>query len=960
MKNLILGVAASCGAVMFGADSFKLVEDGGNAATIVLAQDAEQSSRLSAAELTNYVFKATGRSIEVMAGMRPTASNSPIVYMGTLERFPVAVPDDVRARLGSMKQTEAAWIGVRDGALWFVGREEVAELYAVYHFLESELGVRWFQAPVPEDSGEYVPKRNEIALAPFSLFREPAFSVRRLDHCGAAPRPIPVRGMTTAVRNGFQVLPPYGGQVEFDKTDDFFAARIPKRMQPLGGGHLTFVGPMPGDKTFDEHPEFFALVDGKREKGGHHMSQYCISNPEVRRRTAEYVISKLRKSGGKGQFLFGQVDTPHGYCHCENCMALDGPNERANGGKSRTTRFVKTVNDIAAQIWREWPAADLRMWAYLDYRELPDGVVPDRRLKLYFCPHGRCYGHALDDPTCLRNAEMFKLLQGWQKLLSDIYVYEYLTATPNIYSCGEAREARDIRLYRDIGLIGWKNEAAFTGSRFLKSNRDGDNRFPSNWQWLYLSGKLLWNPDLDVNTVLDDVESRYYGKAYPAMKKYQALRRKLWNEHPNHLGYPTGDQRRAALLDRAGAKERLLEFLDEAEKMAAGDTVTLFRIGRDRRWLNDFWIKENDAVKARRGLTMHVPKRCGKIVLDGDGGDAAWGGAVVVDSFRTMGKGKDGDVMPSALATTASMLYDEDSLYFLIDAKEPAPGRMKAETGPNANVWDDDSIEIFLFPPAIENRSYHIAVNSKGTVWGANHPGGRVANAFGVEAAVKVLCDRYVVELRIPAKNVAPVAKGAAWNVLIGRNRKICDEHTPYVNRGRSAHFSLDGIGYHDTLSYRPMEFDGAYLRNGAFTELGEKGLPKSWGFPAGCGGIDKTPQGVAVRLLKGQRMQQTMWHGELRQVMKPRRLKFSIRAAGTGTLSVVFFRYNDTTDRNAPHGYRRKQIQPSGNGGKFELSADVKMFEGDYEVPADEWCSIGLIAVDGEALVYGVSVEPL
>ena len=951
----LLALAASASCRIKAAAPFVLA-DRDAMAEVVLPDGAEASTILAAIEFTNHVSRATGRNLPVRIGGEDGGTGQ--VVIGTLNTLP-RVPDGVRERLLAMKQPEAAWTGISEGRLWFVGREEVAELYAVYHFLEKELGVRWFLAPVAEDPGDFVPKAARLEIAPFSLFREPAFAIRRLDHCGAAPRPLPADSMATAVRNGFQVLPPYGAPVEFDKAGDFFAARVPRRMQSLGGGHLTFVGPMPGDKTFDEHPEFFALVDGKREKGGHHMSQYCISNPEVRRRTAEYVIEKLRKSGGKGQFLFGQVDTPHGYCHCGNCMALDGPNERANGGKSRTTRFVKTVNDIAARVWQEWPDADLRMWAYLDYRELPDGVMPDRRLKLYFCPHGRCYGHAFDDRTCLRNAELFKLLKEWQKLLPEVYVYEYLTATPYVYSCGEAREAHDIRLYRDMGLIGWKNEAAFSGSRFIKQTQQKKDQFPSNWQWLYLSGKLLWNPDLDVDAVLDDVESKYYGVAYPAMKEYQVLRRKLWNEHPNHLGYPTGDQRRAALLDRAGSRDRLLALLDDAERLASDDAIALFRVRQDRRWLAEYWIKENDAVKARRSLTLHVPRRREAITIDGEGGEAAWGGAVVTDEFREMGKERSGAALPSSLATAAAMLYDDDNLYFLIDVKEPSPDRMKAETGPNANVWDDDSVEIFLFPPAIENRSYHLAVNSKGAVWGANHPGGRVANAFGAESAVKVLDDRYVVEVRIPTKNVAPVKTGAAWRVQIGRNRTVGDRYTPMAKPGGAAHFSLDGVGYHDTLAYRPIEFGGAYLRNGAFTELGERGLPKSWGFPKGCVGVENTPDGMIVRLSDGQRMQQTMWHGELRQSLKPRKLKFSVRAAGSGAFRVEFFRYTDTTDSKAPHGYRRRQILPSGDGGKFALSDVLNTFVGEYEVPADEWCSIALVADGGETRITSVTVDP-
>ena len=925
------------------------------AATVVIPAEWEPTSRLAAEEFTNYVFKATGRALGVsrtddIGG--PAAA--PQVAIGTVETLK-ALPPGVKEKLLAMKQRDASWTGVHGGRLWIVGRDAAAELYAAYHFLETELGIRWFTAPTAEDPGEYVPKVATLSFAPFSRYREPAFEIRRLDLTGA-PSLKPVIGMVTAVRNGFQVLRPYGLPVDFSKKDDFYVSRMSRGMQSLGGGHLTFVRPMPGKTTFTEHPELFALVDGKRVQGATHMEQYCLSNPEVRRRTAEDIIRHLEANGGKGQYTFGQVDTPHGYCHCENCMALDGPHEKAAGGHSRTTRFIRTINDIAARVWERFPDADLRTWAYLDYRRLPDGVAPDPRFRLYFCTHGRCFGHNLDDPSCQRNADMLGLINEWRKLLPRIHFYDYLTCTPQYYACSEAREAHDIRMYRAMGVTGWKNEASFSGSKPSKPNPNREHAFPSNWQWLYVTGKLLWNPDLDENALLEDVESKYYGPAYPAMREYQALRRKLWNEHPNHLGYPTGDQRRPVLLDRPGAKERLLALLDEAEKLAAGDSLALFRVRRDRKWLDMFWIKPNDEIKARRSLVLNVPERKGDgIVLDGVGDDSAWGAAVYVDAFREAGKGAKGAVAPAQIATSVGMLYDAENIYFLIDAKEPQPSRMKALTGPTANVWDDDGIELFLFPPAIENRCYHLAVNSKGAIWGGNHPGGRVPGAFGAK-----LEDRYVMEIAVPVRNVAPVRKGEAWRVMVGRNRTIGDESTPGAKPGGAAHFSLDGVTYSDNLAYRSVEFGGAYLRNGAFAELDEKGRPKSWGLPYGCARIENAAGGNILHLVKGQRVQQTMWHGALKQAERPRRLRFSFKASGGGTVQVMFHRYRDTSDDTAPHGYRRKQITPSGSGGSFALSPEVREHAGEFEVPAGEWCQIVLAVAGGDAAIRTVSVDPL
>ena len=43
----------------------------------------------------------------------------------------------------------------------------------------------------------------------------------------------------------------------------------------------------------------------------------------------------------------------------------------------------------------------------------------------------------------------------------------------------------------------------------------------------YLWAKTLWNPDLDVNTVIKEFVEDYYGKAAPAIMEYIAFRDKV-------------------------------------------------------------------------------------------------------------------------------------------------------------------------------------------------------------------------------------------------------------------------------------------------------------------------------------------------------------------------------------------------------------------------------------------------
>ncbi len=127
----------------------------------------------------------------------------------------------------------------------------------------------------------------------------------------------------------------------------------------------------------------------------------------------------------------------------------------------------------------------------------------------------------------------------------------------------------------------------------------------SNWQWYYVASRLTWDPTLDPQTVLDEGESKYYGEAYPAMRKYHALRRRLWAESNVCLGYPRGNPRRPTMLETPGAKEELLGYLDEADALLRGaGNVAPYRVRVDQ--------AEREAAREGRS---------------GPAGEARWDGA---------------------------------------------------------------------------------------------------------------------------------------------------------------------------------------------------------------------------------------------------------------------------------------------------------------------------------------------
>ena len=334
--------------------AFDLVKDT-QTASIVLPENPHPSSRLAAEELSEYVCKVTGKKLAVAIG-QSDATNK--VYIGTFDTLN-EIPESAAKALKAAKQDEAHFICAKGDNLYIIGKQEVAELYATYQFIEDKLGVRWLKVPDEIDNGEYVPKSASIVFDDYERFREPAFAVHRIDR-GHSSEAVTFKGKTWANRNGYQTPRSYERSIPYDKPDSpqcsFFVPRVPRSKNSIGGSHTTFVSPMPAKTTFDEHPEYFALIDCKRVKG----NQYCISNPEVRRNVADFIIRGLDKGNGLGMYNFGMWDTGIGWCEkAKNGYRRTHHKELAKGGEYQLTDTQQIFSGEYTIAPNEWIGLEL-------------------------------------------------------------------------------------------------------------------------------------------------------------------------------------------------------------------------------------------------------------------------------------------------------------------------------------------------------------------------------------------------------------------------------------------------------------------------------------------------------------------------------------------------------------------------------------------------------------------------
>ena len=303
-------------------DPFQIVQQGEPAATIVIPDPAPQWITTAAEWLVEYVHKATGAKLQVHVEGKPLPQGR-LISVGPTRLAKAA------GVTGDNLKWDACRLVVRERVLFLIGHDDAGTKThdwvgargtnrAVIKLLEDHAGVRWF---LPSPQGELVPRTTDLHV-PVDLDNhfQPAF----------------------AYSDGRSV---YDVNIlnEPGKSLSAQANNYRKAVKAAPGGH-TYYAAVSKDKYFEEHPEYFALIDGKRTKRGNHL---CTSNPEVKRLLIQYMRSRYEQ--GLDWVSLGQED---GYlrCQCERCEKLDNyrwahwaDDRRARGIPVRWEPFQRTV-----------------------------------------------------------------------------------------------------------------------------------------------------------------------------------------------------------------------------------------------------------------------------------------------------------------------------------------------------------------------------------------------------------------------------------------------------------------------------------------------------------------------------------------------------------------------------------------------------------------------------------------
>ncbi|MCX7424983.1 MAG: DUF4838 domain-containing protein [Planctomycetia bacterium] len=581
------------------------MRDGQPTATIVTAAAATDAAAFSAQELQYHVQKITGTVLPIKSdaemvegarilvgpsaaaaqlGVEPSQFKDQEYLIRFVDNTLILLGKDAPSceNVGKVKNWSTPTGGVRIAPPAMF--EDQATSYAVHDFLERFCDVRWYG---PGESETVFPKTATLVVQPREIRRAPVLGYRHpygpmeiISEQWNHPSPQDIALFWARLRAGGEK---YSCNHSFGGYYDRFWAKNPKSPEMF-------------------HPDWFAQgYPGQ-------PPQMCYSNQGF----IDQVVADARKffddqgavagAQAMGKY-FGLVpmDTYLCWCKCPACQAQleprqNGPDDGigyfSNGIAS--DYFFAFANRVAREVAKTHPDKYLSTLAYAEYAYYPRKVRLEPNISVQMCLHVRNWWAPGMEENDLRfyrdwvSHEKGRPLYVWL-----YYCFPEQTGAPPFH-CFPGFSAhnldRQIKMFARDGIRG----------AFLNNIGEQVDH--------YVTLKLFDDPSLDVNALLEEFFTRYYG---PAAGPMQRLYLRIEEIFSNPVNYPEEVQKarnkhfhqtEEMAWKYLGTEARMAELgalMDEATRLAVGD-VEKQRVALFRKAIWDYMVDGRKQYLARQ------------------------------------------------------------------------------------------------------------------------------------------------------------------------------------------------------------------------------------------------------------------------------------------------------------------------------------------------------------------------
>jgi hypothetical protein len=495
--QLIAGATAAVGlraqAAATAPTKRTLATGGHTSYVIALGANPSDAESLAASELASYLRRISGASFAIRRGGADP-------QLGSTEK--VIVLRTVGGDGTHGAAADAYTITVRGESVILTGGSPRAVLYAAYDFL-ARLGCRWLAPDFAFYAGaaEYVPHDARLVYeSRGDVTERPVFGIRKLDmaearsHDPETLRKI-VEWMPKLRFNTLMV--PMGSGATSDKSWDDWRTALTPELQKRGlaievGGHgyqRFLSAKMENGELFARHPSWF----GKDSTCNASRSAPVVFNTANDSAVAYLIHNVVRYVTEHPEIDVFDFWPPDGarWDECAKEQAVESVEDRH-------AKLVAALHDTLARVR---PHLRLEMIAYAHAKMPPGHAVIPPNVLVDFCPIGQNFDAPIYDSSDANNAIYVRAIHAWRRSFSgDIGLYSYYRkyawrSLPNVIPHLMQRE---MRWYAAVSLQGISTYAE-----------------PGDWYTYelnhYVLGELAWNPNVDVDSLIDGYALVRYG-----------------------------------------------------------------------------------------------------------------------------------------------------------------------------------------------------------------------------------------------------------------------------------------------------------------------------------------------------------------------------------------------------------------------------------------------------------------
>ena len=464
--------------VTHGAD-YLFYADGQTRCGIVLPERPQPEEKEAAMLLQETFLSMGGVTVPISTGRLETASLS--IHVG---ESPYTLATTASVRPDAFDDDGIILHPVDNANLVLLGGRALSTFYAVTEFLEEYAGVLWVW---PGETGTVIPRISRLEATVQTHVSQPVFFARGFGGMGSAR--MRLWRIHQELRGQREVREQHGHNV--------------KRVMPW--------------ELWDEHPEYFSLVDGERRKPSRHKTQPCTSNADVVNHFAEAARRRFTRYPWIKSFSTSQGDGILGFCECDRCRALDVP-----GASGLSDRWFTFVNAVAEALEDEYPDRRISNLAYSLTKYPPERTMLHSNVLV-----------AVVLPSMEDNRDA--TVKAWSRVANHLGAYFWLHGKP-VPKFYPHRFAEYLRFLRDHKV-----------SEVYAEVYQANEKLHASWEidgpriWLF--GKLLWDPEADVDALMERFLTRFYGPAAKPMRRYYQICETAWERRadPFDFGLPYRD-----------------------------------------------------------------------------------------------------------------------------------------------------------------------------------------------------------------------------------------------------------------------------------------------------------------------------------------------------------------------------------------------------------------------------------